>query len=74
MGQSVYGCLGRLGRHVVSRYSSKIVDVRNQLTDRKYIALLAAVAGIILVLGTWARPRPRQDDACLLYTSDAADE
>ncbi|MBG98999.1 MAG: hypothetical protein CMN58_01490 [Solibacterales bacterium] len=53
----------RLGRHVVSRYSSKIVDVRNQLTDRKYIALLAAVAGIILVLGTWARPRPRQDDA-----------
>lgn len=38
------------------------MDVRNKLADRKYIALLAAIAGIILVLGTWARPKPRQDD------------
>jgi S1-C subfamily serine protease len=47
---------------MANRYGSKIVDVRNQLVDRKYMALLAAVAGIILVLGTWARPKARQDD------------
>ena len=34
----------------------------HQRTDRKYIALLALVAGLILVLGMWARPEPRNDD------------
>ena len=32
-------------------------------TDRKYVALLALVAGLILVLGIWARPDSRGDDA-----------
>ncbi len=35
----------------------------NLTTDRKYIALLAAAAGLILVLGTWARPDRGGGDA-----------
>ena len=31
--------------------------------DRKYVALLALAAGLILVFGTWARPETRRDDA-----------
>ena len=31
--------------------------------NRKYVALLALTAGLILVFGTWARPDTRRDDA-----------
>ena len=31
--------------------------------DRKYVALLALAAGLILVFGTWARPDTRRDDS-----------
>ena len=34
-----------------------------QMADRRYVALLAVVAGMILVFGTWARPDKRRDDA-----------
>ena len=34
-----------------------------QTADRKYVALLAVAAGLILVFGTWARPDNRRDDA-----------
>ena len=33
------------------------------MTNRKYVALLAVAAGLILVLGTWARPDTRGDDS-----------
>ncbi len=31
-------------------------------TDRKYVAALAAAAGLILVLGVWARPEKRKEE------------
>ena len=34
------------------------MDIPQKKLDRKYIAVLAVVAGLILLLGTWARPKP----------------
>ena len=39
--------------------------------DRKYVAVLAAVAGLILVLGVWARPEKRKEEPAQPAVSQA---
>ena len=42
---------------------SRPLLMSSKAADRKYVALLAVAAGLILVLGIWARPDSRGDDA-----------
>ena len=42
-----------------------------ETTDRRYVVLLAIAAGLILILGIWARPKKSNDESSQTLTSPA---
>ena len=40
-------------------------------TDRKYVVLLAVAAGLVLILGVWARPKKSSGESAQPVTSPA---